>query len=295
MPIKTALSILLLFPLLSFANCYQLEVEQAVQDKNIERLARLLTLIETQTNCSTDYLEQLKRRMAVLMTTQAEALIQQTQCAQAEELLQNIPMTLWRTQLVRATCAVQKKDWIKATKFYNKALDLIADIKETPQAPPLIKIKEIFQLASETQVLSGNLDATITYAGKATGMMRDKVRNFTPKKRIIPLPFDDNHSSVHLSKKGKMVARQLGAYFKQYAFTEISLIGHQNPEVEACACISKRYIQALKVYLIRKAKIEARILTSSQGDRQPLALLNPEYYTPAEIKTLNRRVELVVK
>ncbi|MCK5665340.1 MAG: hypothetical protein KAI17_17755 [Thiotrichaceae bacterium] len=289
-----SLSLLLLLPTFSFATCYQDDVKQAIQAQNIDRLARLLTIIETETNCPKTVLDNIEHSMTEIATTKAEALIQQKQFTKAEKWLQRAPTNLWTTQVARAKCVAHTKEWQKTAKFYNQALDLIADPQVTPQAPPLLEIQKIFQLASEAQVLAGNLDATITYAGKASGMMRENIRGFKPEKHIIPLPFDEKKSSTRLSPKGKKVARKLGAYLKQYGFKDIILIGHQHPKEESCACVSKRYIQALKVYLTLKSKIKARIRASSQGDRQPLKLSNPENYTPSEIKTLNRRVEVVV-
>jgi len=199
---------------------------------------------------------------------------------------------LWATRVAQGNIAAQRKKWQSANKFYNQALDLIADSQATPEAPPQAKIQEIFQLASQAQILAGHLEASISSTGEASGVMRDNIRGFEPKNRILPVQFGLSQSQ--LSKKGKKVAQRLTLYLKRYDFMEVTLIGHMSPKNKDCACVSERRAQTLKTYLLR-AKVRATIRTGNKGKREPLKLSNPNNYSQIEIEKLNRRIELLVE
>jgi outer membrane protein OmpA-like peptidoglycan-associated protein len=290
----TTLSLTLLgTPSLSLAACvdYQAQINQAIQLKNLDKLEPLLATLQTQTDCPKDYLDGIAQTIAA----QANSLTQQgqlAQAAQAERWLQGVPTT-WVTQVAQGNIAAHSKQWQNASQFYNQALDLMADPQATPQAPPQAKIKKVFQLASEAQILAGNLDASISKTGEARGVMRDNVRGFQPKKRIIPVQFGINQTE--LSKKGQKVAQRLAAYLKRYNFIEVTLIGHDSPANEkVCACVSERRAKMLKTYL-KRAGVSATIRTGSKGDREPLQLSNRANYSLIEIEKLHRRVEMVLE
>lgn len=208
------------------------------------------------------------------------------------QINQAVPTKTWTTQVAQGNIAAHRKRWQSASQFYNLALDMMADPQATPQAPPQAKIKKVFQLASEAQILAGNLDASISHAGKARGVMRDNVRGFQPKKRLIPVQFGINQTQ--LSEKGQKVAQRLAAYLKRYEFIEVTLIGHDSPDNEVCACVSERRAKLLKTYL-KRAGVSATIRTGSKGDREPLQLSNRANYTLIEIEKLHMRVEMVLE
>ncbi len=281
-------------PSLSFANCgadEQAQVNRAVQAQDLDQLEDLLVKLENQDNCPENYLDWLKRSMAQIAAAKADALTQQGKLEEAEKFLQRAPMTLWVTQVVNGDIALRRKEWTDAAYFYNQALDLIADREATPKAPSIEQIKKVYQLASEAQLLTGQLDTTISRSGKPSGMMRSKIRGFKPRKRLIPILFKSGQS--RLSEKGKKAAQQLIAYIKEQGFKKITLIGHTDSKGPMWLNdrISKRRAKALKRYL-RRAGIRIRIKTIGRGEREPLKLDNPAAYTQEEIDALNRRVEV---
>jgi len=270
----------------SFAtSCLDDQVNQVIQSKDLDKLESLLA---TMADCPKDFLDQIAQTLAA----QADSLTQQGELAQAKKWLQYAPTKIWATLVAKGNIAAHQKKWQRANKFYNKALDLIADSQATPQAPSQAKIQEIFQLASEAQILAGHLVASISRSGEARGVMRDNIRGFEPKKRLLPVQFSMSQSQ--LSEKGEKVAQRLTLYIKRYDFIEVTLIGHMNPESKDCACVSERRAQTLKTYLLR-ADVRATIRTGNKGKREPLKVSNPNKYTPIEIEKLNQRIELVVE
>jgi len=279
-------------PRLSLAACasYQTQVNSAVQAKDLEQLEPLLATLKSQRDCPANYLEWLERRMSQIAAAEADSFTQQGRLNAARNSLKRAPTILWTTQVVRADIAAREKQWQSASQYYNQALDLIADPETTPNAPSNAVIQKIYYLASQAQVLVGNLNATIGRSGEASGVMRSSVRGFKPKKRLIPVLF--GFGKYRLSERGEQAAQQLAEYLKRYRFSSVTLIGHTDSKGSHRVndWISKRRANFLKRYLERTG-ITANIKTIGQGKREPLQLDNPESYTQAEIDMLNRRVE----
>jgi outer membrane protein OmpA-like peptidoglycan-associated protein len=77
---------------------------------------------------------------------------------------------------------------------------------------------------------------------------------------------------------------------------EIHLIGHtdERGSDDFNLKLSIERAKTLKNYL-ENERISASLVTSGQGEREPMQLNNPENYTQEEIYALNRRVEVIVK
>jgi outer membrane protein OmpA-like peptidoglycan-associated protein len=193
--------------------------------------------------------------------------------------------------VVRGDIAAREKKWQNASQYYNQALDLIADPQATPNEPPNAVIKKIYYLASQAQVLTENVNATIDRSGEASGVMRSSVRGFKPQKRLIPIVFGFGRYQ-QLSDNGKQAAQQLAEYLKRYRFRSVTLIGHTDSKGSHRVndWISLKRADFLRDYL-EQAGVTAYIKTVGRGKREPLELDNPDSYTQYEIDMLNRRVE----
>lgn len=191
---------------------YQAQVNQAVRAHDLDSLEPLFATVKT--HCPRNYLEWLRRSMAQIAAAQADSLTQQGRLDEASEWLKRAPTVVWATQVVRGDIAARRKHWQAAAQYYNHALDLIADEEATPQAPPQTVIQKVFQLASQAQVLVGNIDDTVSRSGEASGVMLGNIRGFKPSSRLIPIHFA--YDASVLSEKGKKAARQLASYIKQY-------------------------------------------------------------------------------
>ncbi|RKZ93211.1 MAG: hypothetical protein DRR19_01875 [Candidatus Parabeggiatoa sp. nov. 1] len=283
-------------PRVSLAACafYQSSVDQAMQAKDLETLEELLVTLNMQPDCSVAYLAWFKRRMAQIAATRADSLVQQGELVVAETWLKRAPTIIWVTQVVHGDIAARRRQWQTASRFYNQALDLIADTEVTPQAPAPAVIQKVYQLASEAQVLADNLEVTVSRSGEASGMMRSSMRGFIPVIRIVPIRF--KYGKMALSRQGKKSARQLARYLKRRNWASVTLIGHTDSKGSHTVNdrISKRRALAVKKQL-RKLGVSFKIRVTGQGKRKPLKLANHAIYTQTEIDALNRRVEFVAK
>jgi len=277
----------------SLAACidYQNQVNKAVRDHNLDKLEQLFAI--TQADCPTNYLDWLRRSMAQIAAAHADELTQQGQLERANKWLKRAPMLTWGTQVIQGDIAMRHKQWQAAAIYYNQAIDLMANKETTPHPPPKQQIEKVFQLASQAQVLAGNIDKIVSSRGIASGVMLNNIRGFKPTSRLIPIQFATNESQ--LKKNGKKAAGQLANYIKQYNFKEITLIGHtdSNGSDEYNYTLSQKRAETVSAYL-QKAGITAIIKTIAKGESQPLPLVNPaNNYTQDEIDALNRRVEFV--
>jgi outer membrane protein OmpA-like peptidoglycan-associated protein len=84
------------------------------------------------------------------------------------------------------------------------------------------------------------------------------------------------------------------ANIKQQNVRQVTLIGHadSNGDLRYNDEISKQRALEVKKYL-QQFGVTAKINVIGKGEREPLQLANPSFYTNSEIDTLNRRVELI--
>ncbi|RKZ78653.1 MAG: hypothetical protein DRR19_26075 [Candidatus Parabeggiatoa sp. nov. 1] len=268
---------------------YKVPVEKAVQADDFETLDKLLTTLQTQSDCSVAYLDDLKQRMTQVVAVQAESLTQSWQLEAAKTLLERAPTIIWKTQVVHGNIAAFRGQWQEATLFYQTALDLIADPKATPQVPKPEVINQIHQLASEAQILIEDLDDT----EKVTGMMRgDQVGGFGLVKRLVPIRFGFGRTS--LSQKGKESIQKLAEYTKRHPVAQVVLVGHTDSKGSPVVnkIISRMRALAVKKHL-RKSGVTAKIIIIGKGKKVPLNWDNPwRKYTPEQLDALNRRVDI---
>jgi outer membrane protein OmpA-like peptidoglycan-associated protein len=274
-------------PTISLAACadYEIEVNQAVKNQNLEALEKLLPQLNSQqAACSPSYLKSVKRSMAQIVARKANGFMQRGQLAQAEAWLERAPTEIWNTFMIRGNINAQRDQWTKAVQFFNQALDLIDDPELTPQAPTHTEIENLYQLVSVAQSFVGDLD--IALRGSVRGV---------PRRRIVPILFD--YGETTLNKKGKKLARHLARYIKQRKVNQVTLIGHTDskgsPSVNQK--VSKQRADSVKNYLQDKLDVTANLKTIGKGKNEPLRLLLPWKLPPERIAALSRRVEFKTK
>jgi outer membrane protein OmpA-like peptidoglycan-associated protein len=196
----------------------------------------------------------------------------------------------WQKKVQLANQARQQKQWNKATRLYNEALDLINDERATLQAPGVTEIQEIIRLASYSQLLG---DTTRKRSlNSCNTLMRTKVRGVEITQHLFPVQFAFN--STKFTPKGKINAEQLARCLKNKGqnLSQITLIGHTD-EIGGASynyTLSQQRAKALKSYLRGKG-IVFQVKTEGRGEAEPLNNLPPEL-TLDEIHQLNRRVEV---
>ncbi|MCK5522029.1 MAG: OmpA family protein [Thiomargarita sp.] len=277
-------------------NNYATQVNRAKQSKNLDKLSQLLKTLKSQSDCSQAYLKTLERELSEIATQKASVLVKRGEVKQAEKWLeyQYTPVNLWSTQALRGDIAAKGKQWKTAAEFYNHALDLMDNPTATPTKPSPAEIKMVHSLATETQLLAGELIAINGRSGESSGAMRDNIRGVEIRERPIPVQFVFGKTA--LTEAGKDSANKLLAFFQNQNSTRITLIGYTDRiGSDATNCIlSRGRALALKDYLIEQGCIETDIITMGKGKRQPLEPYDPSRYTQDMIDQMNRRVEFAI-
>jgi len=103
--------------------------------------------------------------------------------------------------VVHGDIAARRHQWQKAALFYNQAIDLIADPELTLQAPSEAVIKKIYRLASEAQLLAGNLGAIFDNISVARGTIRGI------EFKTVPIPVVQfNYGQIALDENSQLLA-----------------------------------------------------------------------------------------
>ncbi len=268
---------------------YQTQVNQAKQAKNLPRLSSLLSKLKRQPDCSVD-LDTLKRDMSEIAADKAEMFVQRGKLEAAEKWLgyQYAPVTSWKTQAVRGEIATKHELWKDAAYFYNQALDLIDNPKDTPNPPSEREIKKMIKLADEAQLLAGVI---VTTKSEPCNIIRESVRGIDIVDHPIPVQFIFEQTSF--TDKGKNSAQKLASYLKCKKARSITLVGHtdHHGEDDYNCNLSKNRALALKDFLVAKGIKPSFITTVGKGEREHYEPYNRSRYTQAKIEEINRRVE----
>jgi len=262
---------------------HQSQVNQAIQNHDLDQLDNVLATLNNQ--CSTAYLDSVKRSMAHIAAAQAGRSMEQAQIIEAQAILKRAPTIVWSTQVMRGDMAAYDKQWQKAAEYFNQAIDLINDPQTTPEKPAQTEIDKVYQSALDAQLL----------AGEVIGPIRHQKHPMTRSiglKTGYPMPVQFEFGGSKMSPKGKKSTQKLANYLKKQRARDIKLIGHTDTKGghRINDKISKQRSLAVKSYL-RKLGIRAKISPSGRGKREPLPLPRWKNLTQTEIDQRNRRVE----
>ncbi len=264
---------------------HQSQVNQAIQNHDLEQLDNLLATLNNQRDCSTAYVDEVKRSMAHIAAAQAGSSMEQAQITEAQAILKRAPTIVWSTQVIHGDIAAYHKQWQKAAEYFNQAIDLINDPQTTPQKPAQTEIDKVYQSAVDAQLL----------AGEVIGPIRHQKHPMTRSiglKTGYPMPVQFDFGGSRMSPKGKKSTQKLADYLKKQRATHIKLIGHTDTKGSHRVNdkISKQRSSAVKSQL-RKLGIRAKISPTGRGKREPLPSPRWKNLTQTEIDQRNRRVE----
>ena len=123
------------------------------------------------------------RQASAVLAQRAQARLAADDIAGAEFALANAPALHWAVQAIRGDIAAKKGDRGEAAQMYNAALDTITDPALTPPDARLVPVADrIARLAQENTMLSGNLSASLTRGGQATGVLKSAMRGIVIEK-----------------------------------------------------------------------------------------------------------------
>jgi len=122
-------------------------------------------------------------QVSAALATQAQARVAAGDLTGAEEALTHAPSLHWAVQAIRGDIAAKRGARGEAAQMYNAALDTITDPALTPPNSRLVPVADrIARLAQENMMLSGNLSASVTRGGQASGVLKSAMRGIRIEK-----------------------------------------------------------------------------------------------------------------
>jgi outer membrane protein OmpA-like peptidoglycan-associated protein len=200
----------------------------------------------------------------------------------------------WQALELFADLLSQRGKHAEAAARYQQLLDLIADERLTPQAPPVTSIRAIWRKGEQARLLAREFVGTATRNDRPSGFGAGAVRSFVPEARALPIEFE--FDSTELTALGRAYLEDLADYLRRLpAEQAVHLTGHTDelgPDAYNEA-LSLRRANAVRTGL-REKGVAQRITVSGQGKRRPLQIVNQATfnYSVDQVNQMNRRVEL---
>ncbi|KOR32593.1 hypothetical protein TI05_06305 [Achromatium sp. WMS3] len=293
-------------PLLANSFC-----RQQWQAANIARrqldFAKLQAIKTRSTDpCPVIVLNHINKLMTQVASAKAQKAFANKQFAKATQWLNQAPITAWYTEIVHGDIAAARKDWGKAARHYNRALDL---------KPPQAVMKDLVAMAGQATVLSNSLGVSVKSSGNGSGLYRSNPgKNSRGSYDTIPAPIRFNYDESTLTPQGQEAAKLLAAYVSKRLQHQpnltVTVVGHTDSRgSKAYNCrLSRRRAQTvatvIQTELQRRSKnyqvqpmpapVHTQIRIQAQGEQHPFPVSSwSPNLTPEERFALDRRVELV--
>lgn len=284
----------LLLTSLAHADCQTIH-QQANDTTDLATLETLYQQAKTAPDCTDLFRSKLGEKVAGTHIRQIQARLQQEPTA---DVLPNLNRALqyarlWQALAMRGDVYHERQDYYRAAIDYQEALDVIADREATPAAPSPALIGQIFKKAERSRLLADRYPPTPINrsTGQPGGLAAIGIRGFVPEEVALPITF--HYDSTEFDGKGQDAAAGLLEVLNRQQLQSITLIGHTDPKGEETYNLelSRRRAEAVKQFLLAKG-YTGTIRTEGRGEREPLALDDPDQYTEEQRDQLYRRVEL---
>ncbi len=199
----------------------------------------------------------------------------------------------WRVLAKLGDIAQGYRDYAAATRYYQEALDLIANESATPVAPPAPIIRHIANRARESWQLTENfVEPTVTRSNLPGGVALRNARgvNFNS----IPVPIRFKFGEANFTSFGAEAAETLLKILRREREPSIRLVGHTDPvgSDEANMKLSIARAKAVRDFLVRNG-YKSLISVAGNGERSPMRVDDPGRYTEDQLHQMYRRVEVV--
>ena len=260
----------------------------ALRQQNFKASSEQLQAMESA--CPDETLKHEKKLFTDSLAKQANQLLQQGQIEPAEALLDQAKSVSWSVHSIRGNIAFQQKNWAEAAHQYHLAYDLLGDPGQVEKNQDVEKMKRWhYQVASEAQQLSGNLDVITSRDGGAQILSGGRDIGV---EESIPVLFATN--SYLLTSQGLESAQKLLASLRgKTGIRRIAVVGHtdeRGPD-DYNLVLSKHRAETVVTYL-KKNGIAIELNALGKGKSAPKELSDATRYTQEEIWEINRRVEL---
>jgi outer membrane protein OmpA-like peptidoglycan-associated protein len=293
LPLGAALGVLTV-PTLALADCATLdgEVRAAMAAGEIGRYDELRRSVLAEPTCDSDYRARLGR---VLALSALKSLAANTKSAAREPTVEELESLRrlaepWQLMVSLGDAYYDARDWAKAFKAYEAALDDMRDEKANPSAPPASLERHAYQRAVQARALAPTFIASRSVRGAPSGLASPRFRNFTAV--AVPVPVRFAYNSSALTPEGEAAAREILDYLKSQDARSVRLIGHTDPvgsepfNLE----LSAARAEAVKTFLAQNG-YDGAIEIVPRGEAELFQPDDPGGYSREELHAMYRRVE----
>lgn len=270
-------------------------IYQRAQDADLATLETLYGEARNAPDCDDAFRAKLGQRVGNEHLRQIQARLRQDPTADVAESLERALSYArsWQALAMRGDLRHDRRDYYRATLDYQEALEIIADRNATPDPPAPALIGALYKKAERSRLLADRYPPTPTSrsTNEPAGLAATSIRGFVPERVALPITFE--YDSTDFDAKGQAAAADLLDFLTRQGQGKITLIGHTDPRGDDAynLALSQRRAEAVKRFLLDK-RYGGTIHTEGRGEREPMAVDDPQAYSEDEMYRLQRRVEL---
>lgn len=293
LPLGAALGVITV-PTLALADCGSLDrdARTAMATGEVGRYHALHRKVLEEPTCDSDYRARLGR---VLALSALKSLAAESKSGQREPSVEELEAIRrlagpWQLMVSLGDAYYDARDWAKAFRAYETALDDMRDEKSNPSPPPASIERHAYQRAVQARALAPTFIASRSVRGAPSGLASPRFRNFTAV--AVPVPIRFAFNSSELTPQGEAAAREILEYLKAQSANAVRLIGHTDPvgsepfNLE----LSAARAEAVKNYLVQNG-YDGAVEIVPRGEAEPFQPDDPGSYGTEELHAMYRRVE----
>ena len=196
----------------------------------------------------------------------------------------------WQVMVPLGDSYYERKDWAKAFRAFEAALDDMRNEQLNPKAPPEKIERHAHKRAVQARALAPTFIASRSLRGAPSGVTAVKFRNFTAVSVPVPIRFQINQA--HLTPDGQSAALEILSFLVAQGTKQVTLVGHTD-EVGSHSYnhgLSIARAKTVKHFLLSKG-YHGQIHVVGKGETQPFKADDRGKYSPNELYAMDRRVE----
>ena len=281
----------------AMADCAGLDkkVRSAIASGDRTQFGSLLRQIMEEPTCSSEYRSKTPR---VLALSSVKSIVREAQASGTEpgagDLEQAAKISpVWQVMVMLGDVYYDKKDYNKAFRAYEGALDDMRNVALNPKLPPEAMERHAYNRAIQARALAPKFLASKTTRGKPGGLAVRKFRNFTAV--AVPVPVKFEFDRAELNEQGLLAAKEILDAILSEGATSVRLIGHTDPKGsdDYNLQLSVARAQAVAQYLTQNG-YHGKVDVVGMGESQPFKADDPGKYSQDELYSMYRRVEYQV-
>jgi outer membrane protein OmpA-like peptidoglycan-associated protein len=260
----------------------------ALQTADVGAYGDLLAQARADASCDSAYRSNLSRVLALSAFRKLTEANANPSTAEIEKVA--ALAAPWQVMITLGDAYYDAKDYPKAFRAYEAALDDMRDETANPTRPPADLERHAYQRAIQARALAPTFIASRSTRGIPSGLASPKFRNFTAE--AVPIPVGFAYDSADLTPDGTAAAQEILAYLQAGGYSRVVLIGHTDPKGSEAynLALSERRAAAVRDYLVA-AGYTGAIEIAGRGEYELFKPDDPSRYSEPELDAMSRRVE----